>query len=408
MPANVTIAMIGCGYIGECHVYGYRDLWNAGCRTITITAVCDKNIELAKKRAEEITAFQGSAPRLFTEVSDLLAARIADAADVCVPHAFHHTVAIACFEAGLHVLIEKPIGITIRASKLIIAAAAKAKRVLAVAENIRRDLPVRACTWAITKARLIGEPIAGTARQFSNKKLNLDDPKMRWRADKRLTGGGMIMDSGAHFTDMMLLLFGEVDRVSCFMRSLDDRDIGDLPSVGKGKVDVESFWHADIRFKSGMQVGWTFCNAFYGPAENTATYFGSAGTIIDGGMMHPFERNAAVIHTADGKTIAQTGITQMYQAQLSADDKNRLFPFGMTDGFPIELWDFADAIINNRAPELDGRAGMLAKTLCECCYESATVGRPVTFQEVLDGQLDVYQRPIDQQWSLSGVSAAQK
>lgn len=400
MPANVSLALVGCGWISEYHVEGYRDLWLHGCRDFTVTAVCDRDIDAARLRAGQIAAYQGTVPAIFTDVDALAVSPVADAADVCVPHAFHHTVAIALLEGGKHVLLEKPLGITIRASRLIIAAAARAERVLATAENIRRDLSARACAWAVNTAGLIGEPIAGSVKTFFNGKLDLDDPKFRWRADKRLTGGGMLMDSGAHFADMMLVLFGEVDRVSCHMRCLDHRDIGELPGVGKGRVDVESYWHADIRFVSGMQVAWSFSNVFLGPKEDAGSYNGTAGCIIDqGGPLHPFA-GGGTIHTADGKTLEQAQISDLYLAQLGEAERSRLFPYGLTNGFPIEIWDFVDAIVRGRPPEMDGRAGLRAKTLCECCYESATIGRPVTFKEVLDGAVDAYQRPIDDQWKL--------
>ena len=61
------------------------------------------------------------------------------AADVTVESGYHHGVAIACMEAGLHVMVEKPMGITIRACDLMVATAARTGKVLSVAENYRRD-----------------------------------------------------------------------------------------------------------------------------------------------------------------------------------------------------------------------------------------------------------------------------
>ncbi|MBA3707574.1 MAG: Gfo/Idh/MocA family oxidoreductase [Planctomycetes bacterium] len=406
MPAKITLALVGCGWISESHVNGYKDLWNRGCREFEVTAVCDLNPAAAKVRADQIAAYQGSAPKIFTDIAALTAAKIADAADVCVPHCFHHSTAIPLLEGGMHVLCEKPIGITIRATKAIIAAAKRAGKVLATAENVRRDLAARAGAWAMSEAKLIGEPIAASVVSFAHGPLNISDPKFQWRAVKNLTGGGMIMDSGAHFTDMVLLMFGDVKSVSCTMRTLDDREIPKAPVVGKAKVDVEDFWHADIRFTSGMQVSWSFSNAFHGKVQRGATYYGRNGTMTDlGWPFHPFQGGASLV-TSTSKEMSRAEIEAAYQASLDEATKKRLFPYGATDGFAIEVWDFVNAIATGRAPEMDGQAGLISKTLCECCYESATIGRPVTFAEVLDGTVDAYQRPIDEFWKLMPAAAS--
>ncbi|MCX7013749.1 MAG: hypothetical protein NTW86_14545 [Candidatus Sumerlaeota bacterium] len=66
----------------------------------------------------------------------------------------------------------------------------------------------------------------------------------------------------------------------------------------------------------------------------------------------------------------------------------------------IELWDFADAIRSERAPEMDGEAGLRSKSLCMACYESAALDRPVKYDDVLSGAICEYQRPIDEYWQI--------
>jgi hypothetical protein len=66
----------------------------------------------------------------------------------------------------------------------------------------------------------------------------------------------------------------------------------------------------------------------------------------------------------------------------------------------IETWEFIDAIATGRKPEMDARDGLMAKTLCVCCFESATLGEAVRFQDVLDGVIDTYQKPINDHWDL--------
>ena len=157
MTDTVKLALVGCGGISRAHVRGYGDLFERGCREFEVTACCDVNRESAETRAQEIAAFQGTTPQVFVEVDDLLKAGVAEAADLCLPHCFHHSVAIPLLEAGVHVMLEKPLGITIKASKRIIEAAERSNCVLATGENARRYLTSRSCARALNERRLIGD-----------------------------------------------------------------------------------------------------------------------------------------------------------------------------------------------------------------------------------------------------------
>ncbi len=400
MTSAIRLALVGCGWIAEAHVEGYRDLVCRGCNEFVVTACCDPNVENAQKCAATIAQFQGTRPAIFEKAQDLIAARAADAADICIPHCFHHTVAIPLLEGGLHVMVEKPMGVTIKASRAIIAAAEKHGRVLAYGENVRRYLPARACTWAIRERRLIGDVRLVNIHSVERAPFQYDRAAFKWRGSRLLTGGGMIMDSGAHLADMVQVLFGEPDEVVCTMATYDDQMIEGAPVLGDTPADVEDTWHAVIRFKSGLHLTWTYSRQFYGDTVRIANYYGSAGTMRDLGFpFHPFQAGA-VATLPDGKTISSGQIETEYALSLSDADKARLFPYGSTDGFAIEVWDFVDAIASGRKPEMDGYDGLRAKALCETCYEAAVAGRPVRYADVLEGRIAAYQQPIDEFWKI--------
>lgn len=396
----VKLAVVGCGGISGLHLKGYADLFSRGCREFVITACCDPNEERARARAKEIAGFQGTEPRIFTDIESLLASGVAEAADVCVPHCFHHSTAIPLLEGGVHVLLEKPMGITIKASKKIIEAAEKYGRILAYGENVRRYLTARSCVWAIKKRRLIGDVLLVHIHTISHKPFNYEDPAFKWRGIKLLAGGGMIMDSGAHFADMIQVLFGEVDEVYCTMSSQDNRIIRDAPIFGDTRADVEDTWHAVIRFKSGPPVLWTYSRSLYGQELTFGNYYGTKGTMRDlGFVFHPFQGGGSAV-LADGTIVSKEQIQSEYLASLTDEERDRLFPYGATDGFAIEVWDFVNAILTGRKPEMDGNDGLQAKTLCECCYESAAAGKPVKFVDVLEGRVNNYQSSIDDFWKI--------
>lgn len=400
MADPVKLAMIGCGLVSSMHVDGYSDLFKRGCKEFRVTACCDPNEENAKTRAKKIAEFQDSEPEVFTDIDALLRSGVAEAADICVPHCFHLSTAIPLLEKGLHVLLEKPVGITVKASRKLINAAEKNGRILATAENCRRYLTARSLEWAINKKRLIGDVLLVNVQSINYAPFDYNNPAFKWRGLKLLTGGGMIMDSGAHFTDMVQVLFGEVDEVYCTINTHDTSLIRNAPIVGDAQVDVEDTWHAVIRFKSGLHVVWTYSRSLCDKELRIGNYYGSKGTIKDlGFVFHPFQGGGSAV-LADGTTVSSEQIQSEYMNSLTDDEKARLFPYGSTDGFAIEVWDFVNAISTGRKPEMDGNDGLYAKALCECCYESAFAGKPIKFTDVLEGKVSEYQKPIDNFWKI--------
>jgi predicted dehydrogenase len=400
MSNGVKLALVGCGGISRAHVKGYADLYARGCRDFEVVACCDVQAESAAVRAGEIAEFQGKRPEVYSQVSDLLKSGVSEAADVCVPHCFHHSVAIELLDGGVHVMVEKPLGITNLASLRIIEAADRNRRVLATGENVRRYPTARACTWAIREQALIGDVRMANIQSINYGPFDFTRPAAKWRGIKLLTGGGMIMDSGAHFTDMVQVLFGEPDEIFCSMASYDSRVIEAAPIVGDAPADVEDSWQAMIRFKSGTTIGWTYSRSMYGELVRQASYYGSEGTMVDLGFpFHPFQGGGNCV-LADGTEIASEQIQLDYMASLDEAQRARLFPYGTEDGFAIEVWDFVDAIAAGRKPEMAGYDGLRAKALCESCYESATLGKPVKYVDVLEGRIDAYQKSINEFWEL--------
>ena len=297
-------------------------------------------------------------------------------------------------------LLEKPLGITVKASRELIAAAERKGRILATAENIRRGLSARACRWALAEEQMIGEVPAADVQMVYNGQLNFADPKFKWRGVKLLTGGGMIMDSGAHFTDMMLCLFGEPESVYCEMQTRDPAPIQGAPVVGDAVADVEDTWFAVIRFRNGTRVNWTYSRIQPGPELKFGRYYGPNGTMEDlGNGFHAFQSGGRIT-LKDGTVRGREWLEGEYQKSLSAGDRERLFPGGATDGFSIEVADFVRAVAGGGRVELDGRAGLAAKALCEACYESATAGKFVAYADVLDGKIDAFQKPINEFWKI--------
>jgi predicted dehydrogenase len=124
----LKVAVIGAGHLGQHHARKY-----AACPDVQLVGIAD--VDLA--RAAQVAAPLGA--RSCADFRELLDA--VDAASIAVPAAAHHEVARACLDAGLHVLVEKPLAVTLRDADELIALARQRQRVLQVG-HVERFNPV--------------------------------------------------------------------------------------------------------------------------------------------------------------------------------------------------------------------------------------------------------------------------
>ena len=379
----IKLALIGCGGIAGAHVRALEELWNRGVRDIEVVATCDVVLERAKERAKELKKFQKKLPRAFASLDDLLASGLQlEATDICSLHSEHHTLALPCLQAGLHVHIEKPLAITLRAGQRIIDAAVAAQRVLAVGENYRRAPYERAVNWAIRQGR-IGRP-----RLFFWQDVGEGLGKWGWRNFKHAAGGGWMLDGGVHFADLFRYhLGGEAREVYALTRQFEPYRYDD-PKLRQGayQVDVEDAAMAMIHFDDEVVVQWTWAGCAPGKGFNKRVLYGSEGCIDwESGW-----------HRRDGSTLGRDELVAAFMKGLDKEEQAQLFPGGTHDAIAIELKDFADAVRLGRVPEVDGQGGFKAQAICMGVFESGWCGRPLSLREVERGEASGYQDPIDQ------------
>ena len=154
----IKIGIIGCGHIAHSHLRAYEQIMQKEGDLFRITHVCDRDEEAAREMATHVAEWQDIRPMVHSDVHKMIAHYEVDGADICTPHYDHHITGVQCLEFGTNVLIEKPFGVTVRASRLIIEAARKNGLITACANNIRREAAQRAAYWAINERGMIGEP----------------------------------------------------------------------------------------------------------------------------------------------------------------------------------------------------------------------------------------------------------
>ena len=122
------MGIIGCGWAGEQHANAMHALPDR----IQLCALADVDVGRAKSSAEK-----WDVPDWTASYEDLLHLNDLDAVSICLPHHLHASVAIAAADAGLHVLIEKPLATTLAEADAMIATADAGGVCLMVAENVR-------------------------------------------------------------------------------------------------------------------------------------------------------------------------------------------------------------------------------------------------------------------------------
>jgi predicted dehydrogenase len=203
MGQIVRTAMIGCGGMARWHVQAMLQQPS----TTQITVVCEPSAEQYTQTAALFAAAGLDAPsnqpdldRLLREHGDRL-----DAAFIVTPHAFHHDQAVACMEAGLDVLLEKPMVMNASEARSLIAVRDRTQSLLVVAFPGSLSPQIRTASAMLSSGEL-GRLWSISATVWQNwGSLTANT----WRQDPALSGGGFLFDTGAHMLNTTADLAGE-------------------------------------------------------------------------------------------------------------------------------------------------------------------------------------------------------
>jgi len=374
---KLSIALVGCGGIANSHVEGYRDLYARGLRVFELKALCDVSVDNAKSKAKMIRGFQDSEPAVYSNLDQMISNESIDAVDLCLPHHIHHTVACRCLEERLHVLIEKPLGITMRAARSIIQKAEKSGKVLAVAENYRRDEKERAIQWAIRQG-LIGDPrmVLWIAAVWGPKPWG-------WREKKLLAGGSWVFDGGVHWADLDRYQLGrEAVEVFAMTHTFD-------PVKEGVKVTVDDMTMAIIRYEGDVYSQWLWTRAAPAKPMWMHILYGSKGALSNDGLN--IQKRGRGVEIEPMRSLLGD-----MKSSLKKDELERLFPGGSTNTFAIELYDFYLAITEKQKPEVDALEGYKDMAIPLGFYESACLRKPVKVKDVEELRVEEYQKEINE------------
>lgn len=203
---RLKLALVGCGAVSRQHLRGIRE----GAPRIEITAAVDPQLERAEALAEEVGA------QAFASLDEAFQRGGFEAVDLMLPHDLHEPIALRCFEAGVHVLLEKPMAPTLDACRRILAAAelaaARQGSVFMVAENAQY-WPEIVAARRLIEVGAIGEVVTARAAIFFPPLVDHYGGAQPWRLDAASAGGGIALDTGSHWIRPLRMWLGEVDEV---------------------------------------------------------------------------------------------------------------------------------------------------------------------------------------------------
>lgn len=415
----VTLAIVGCGGMGRRHLRGFRALQASDHDNCRLGAVCDVNRKNAEDLADEAEELLGYRPRVWLDLHRMLAEDEEVAGvNITTEAPSHHTLAIACMEAGRDVQVEKPMGLSLRACAAILDARDRTGRVLSVAENLRRD-PINRLLRALIDAGAIGEP-----QLFIDTKIGGGDHMVYtpWRHQK--LAGAIALDEGIHHADLMIYYLGAP--ASAFGEGRIFQPVRHRRPGGPAR-SLHAKWNDKyperfeatgedcvlgwLRFESGVVAQWIDHHGAHGQPYHKRILYGSEGSIESQG-----ERNGKplALWRAHGEPITGERILEHapdfrlepLPAQLFGGERIWSYdmPFDEADWrlIALEHHEFAECIRHRRTPEVTGEVGRQALALVYALFESGIAGRPVTIEEVESGRIDAYQREIDAHLKLAG------
>ncbi|MEU8222004.1 Gfo/Idh/MocA family oxidoreductase [Kribbella sp. NPDC048915] len=336
----MRFALIGAGVIGAVHA---RLVDTLGEEAV-LAAVVDQNLE----RAGELVAQYGG--RAYATPAEAYAAEEIDAVAICLPSALHADVAIEALRAGKHVIVEKPVDITLAAADRLIDVQRETGLTVSVISQRRFQPPVAQIRAAIDGGAL-GRVTSGIAESAFFRPQSYYDGD-DWRGTLAVDGGGALMNQGIHALDLLVWMLGRPVQVSA--------QTGRLAHEG---IEVEDLAGASIRFESGAIGLMLASTAAYPGRPVRLTVHGDQGTaILDDDQLAYFAAadagapEAPVVDGPDGWGPTQVAHLAQYR-------------------------DFIAAVRDGRPPAVTLQDGRRSLATVLAVYESARTGQPVELKE---------------------------
>jgi predicted dehydrogenase len=342
MNSPLKFAVVGCGRIAPRHGGALSEI--AHKANVQLAACCD----VIESRAAHFAKTYRCEP--YTDYADLLARADIDIVSVCVPSGLHASIGIAAAEAGKHVLVEKPIALTLADADALIAACERAGVTLGVVLQNRFNPPMRDLR-ALVDSGALGKLYLGnaTVRWYRPQEYYEDGWHGTWAMD-----GGALMNQSIHHIDALQWLMGDVDTVYAYTGTLAHR------------MEAEDVGVVAVRFKNGA-LGTIEGSTLTYPEnlEGSVALFGEHGSVKVGGTA----LNRKIFWKVRGEL-------EHEREMLTREALDPPSVYGSSHR--EQLLEMVNAIREGRAPSTHGREARRSLALATAIYESARERREVS------------------------------
>lgn len=343
----LKVALLGAGGIAPAHVEGLLQFADQ----VRITAVANRSVERAHKL---IARYQLDA-QAFTDYRDAIVG--VDIVVICTPPESHRAMAEAAFAQGAHVLVEKPMALTLADCDAMINAARKAGKILSVVAQSRFIQSIHRAVTLIQSGRF-GKILFSQVNSFWWRGPNYQD--LAWRGRWQTEGGGCTMNQAIHHIDLLLWCKGLPTEVTAVM--------GNFAHDNSEEEDISL---ALLRYPDGS-LGQLNCGLFHHGEPQWLNF-----QLEQVGVSLPFAV-AASRQRSNGFPLRDEATEDTFMAEYEA------LPALAHEHHTGQIGDLLQSITNGTAPLVDGASGRAALELITAVYKSAATGKTVQLPLAVD------------------------
>lgn len=369
--ADIGFGIVGCGMIAHFHARAIGDLKGARLR-----AVYSRD----PAHAASVVAAAGRPVDVHADLDEMLARPDLDAVCICTPSGAHLEPAKRAARAGKHVVVEKPLEITLARCDRLIAACAEAGVLLCTIFPSRFADANLELKRALDAGRFGRLTLADTTVKWWRPQSYYDNGG--WRGTWKLDGGGALMNQAIHNVDLLQSVMGPVAELAAFTSLAAHR-----------RIEVEDTAVASLRFTSGALGIIEATTSVFPGLLKTIGVHGDKGSVVieqDDILTWSFAKPAA----RDAKILEKHGRgsgSGKPGATGGASDPKAISHVGHAR----QIADFVRAIKTGRPPLVDGAEGRRSVEIILAIYQSQATGRIVKLPLAKDPKPPKLSPPAD-------------
>ena len=338
--------IVGCGMISDFHSAAIADIKNG-----KLVAVSSRKAENSQRLVDRYSI------QAYSDYNEMLNRDDIDIVCVCTPSGAHMEPAVAAAEAGKHVIIEKPLEITLERCDAIIESCEKANVRLCAIFNSRFSDASQLVKDTVSSGRL-GQLTLGDAYVKWYRSQDYYDSG-DWRGTMELDGGGALMNQSIHAIDFLQYVMGPVESIQAFTDTLAHK-----------RIDVEDVAVAALRFKNGALGVVEGTTAVYPGSLKKFEFSGTKGTIV-------LEEEDIITWEFEEEEPEDAEIKKQFTEKKSGGGGPAAPRAINHDNHRRQMINLIQSIENNIPHLVDGREGRKAVEIILAIYQSSKAGKTV-------------------------------